>query len=311
MDALGKNGARNYMVTVFARPGADDDLCLLRPESWPGCSFFVYQRELCPVTARVHFQGYLELERQMTFTAIKRQFEGLETAHFEKRFGSQKQAIDYCSKERSRLEGPWFYGESKAQGERSDLIAVKRALDDGVSLSKISDDFYGPWIKYQRSFREYKRIHTKPRDFKSTVILIVGPSGVGKSRFATQLCAYLGTTYKCPDKHSGFWCDDYDGQTVFFMDEFDGDRMRPKAFNDLCDRYECVVPVHGGAGHQMVSKYIVIVSNYAPKYWWKKRSEGQLFQTTRRIDVVLKLMPRMKRVVVMENFQFVHKLVPY
>lgn len=188
---------------------------------------------------------------------------------------------------------------------------MKRALDDGVSLARISDDFYGPWIKYHRSFKEYRRVHTQPRNFKSTVILIVGPSGVGKSRFATDLCSYLGTVYKCPDKHSGFWCDDYDGQEVFFMDEFDGDRMRPKAFNDLCDRYECVVPTHGGAGHQMISKYIVIVSNYAPKYWWRKRSAAQLVQTTRRIDMVLKFIPRMRREVVFENGQFIHKLVSY
>jgi len=311
MDGVARNGVRNYMVTVFADEREPDGLCLLEPSHWPGCSFFVYQRELCPKTAREHFQGYLELERQMPFTAIQRQFEGLRTAHFEKRYGTQKQAIDYCSKEDTRIEGPWTYGEAKAQGERNDLISVKRALDEGMSLARVSDDFYGPWVKYHRSFKEYRRVHAKPRDFKSMVILIVGPSGVGKSRFATQLCSYLGTTYKNPDKHSGFWCDDYDGQDVFFMDEFDGDRMRPKAFNDLCDRYECVVPCHGSAGHQMVSRYIVIVSNYMPKYWWRKRSAAQLVQTTRRIDVVLKFIPRLRREVVFENGQFIHKLVAY
>jgi len=312
---------RNYMVTVFADANAEDGLCLLAPETWPGCSFFVYQREVCPTTGREHFQGYLELENAMTYTAMQDKFEGLEKAHFEKRRGKQEQAIAYCVKpddyrgihfpDDTRVEGPWWYGAVKHQGERGDLLSVKKALEQGSSLKRVAQDFFPIYVKFQRSFKEYKRVITKPRDFKSMVILIVGPSGVGKSRFATQLCSFLGSVYKCPDKHSGFWCDDYDGQDVFFMDEFDGDRMRPKAFNDLCDRYECVLPAHGNAGHQLIAKYIVIVSNYAPKFWWKNRKGDQLKQTTRRIDWTLKFIPRLKRVVVLENDQFIHKLVPY
>ena len=73
------------------------------------------------------------------------------------------------------------------------------------------------------------------------------------------------------------------------MDEFDGSRMKPTDFNELCDEHEYVLPVHGSAGHQMVSKYIFIGSNYLPKQWWKNRNPHQLRQTTRRIDAVFKV----------------------
>lgn len=176
---------------------------------------------------------------------------------------------------------------------------MKEAIDKGTALKRLHDEYFGTMIRYGRALKEYKRTITEPRAFKSVVILLVGPSGVGKSRFATQLCAYLGSTYKVPrPKGSGLYWDDYDGQAVTFLDEFDGNYMRPTDFNDLCDRYEYVVPVHGGAGHQFVSRYIVIASNYLPKYWWKKRSAVQLVQTTRRIDVLIPLLPQKPKSVI-------------
>lgn len=350
-------GARCYCVTVHSEEG--EPLRLLDASLWPHVTFLVYQRELGGRTAAEHFQAYIELDGAVRFTTLQETCPGLESAHFESRRGTQTHAIRYCVKpdvykgdfvpDDTRIEGPWWWGEPKHQGARADLLEIQRDIRSGTSLKRIADDHFPEWVRFGKSFKDYKRICAVPRDFKSTVIVLVGPPGRGKSRFAHLLCKYLSlegrcdeltfpelgyhpefnpvvrgvqlsterdyrySVYKVPDKHSGFWCDDYDSQTVFFMDEFDGDRMRPKAFNDLCDRYECVVPAHGGAGSQMVSPYIVICSNYAPKYWWKKRSEMQLLQTTRRIDGLIKLIPETgpQRVVVyeQETGQFIHKII--
>lgn len=127
-----------------------------------------------------------------------------------------------------------------------------------------------------------------PRNSKTVTICFYGPSGVGKSRFATEFARCLGPVYKVPQpKGSGLYWDDYDSQPVVFIDEMDGNYMTPTFFNTLCDRYECVVPVHGGAGHQMVASYIIICSNYHPKNWWKRRTPAQLQQTLRRIEVLV------------------------
>lgn len=350
-------GARCYMVTVFAPEG--EDLLLLDPSTWPKVTFFVYQREVCPKTSREHFQCYMELDCQARFTTLMDECPGLENEGFTTflpRRGTQTHAIAYCQKpdpykgydkfidDTSRIEGPWFYGEPKHQGQRADLLEIQRDLRSGVSNKRVADDHFPEWVRYGKAFKEYKRIITEPRDFKSVVILIVGPAGLGKSRFAKRLNAYLSiegrcdeltfpelkyhpdfnpvirgieitkeatSVYKVPEKHSGFWCDDYDSQKVFFIDEFGGHRMTPTFFNELCDRYECVVPAHGSAGHQMVSPYITICTNYAPKFWWKNRNANQLEQTMRRISIVIKLIPhRESRPTVVYNpllQQFIHQ----
>jgi len=347
-------GARAYMVTVFAQE--DEDLLLLVPSTWPRVTFFVYQREVCPRTSREHFQCYMELDSAVRFTTLQAECDGLETAHFESRKGTQTHAIAYCQKpdpykgydafidDTSRVEGPWFHGEPKHQGQRSDLMEIQRDLNAGVSLKRIADTNFPEWVRFGRAFKDYKRIIATPRNFKTIVILIVGPSGRGKSRFGHLLSRYLSMEGRCdelqfpelgyhpdfnpvirgvqitddsplpyvlPEKHSGFWADDYDSEPVFYIDEFGGHRCVPTFFNGLADRYPFVIPSHGAAGHQMVSKYLVICSNYAPKYWWRNRNADQLFQTTRRIDMLIKLIPtRVCRPTIVYdpvNQQFVHQ----
>jgi len=169
---------------------------------------------------------------------------------------------------------------------------VKKAIDDGNSINFIAEHHFTSYIRYGKSFKEYKRIKTEARDWKSVCFCIIGPSGVGKSRFATALCGFLGPVYKVPQpKGSGLYWDDYDGQPVVFIDEMDGSYMRPTFFNTLVDRYACVVPVHGGAGHQLIAKYIVICSNYHPRFWWKGRKPDQVKQTMRRIEVLVPMIP--------------------
>lgn len=284
--------ARNYVFTLFE----DDQIYpdgppLLTGSFWPSwLSFCVYQRELCPDTGRVHFQGYLECVGEKSFVQLH-ECDGLARASFQTRRGTQEQAIAYATKEDTRIEGPWEIGHRKEQGRRNDMLADKDRMDSGMSFKRLAEESFSNFIRYGRAYKEYKRVVTKPRDFKPLVILIVGPSGTGKSRFATLLAQYLGSCYKLPKKASGPWFDDYDNQDVLLMDEFDGDVMRPTVFNEINDRYECVVPAHGSAGHQLVSRVHIIVSNYHPKYWWRKRSKDQVKQTVRRIDYVIKMIP--------------------
>lgn len=294
----GSRRARNYCLTVWAVEG--EELALLDPSLWPNCSFFVYQREVCPTTHREHFQCYLELDKAMPYKKLLEEWPGLEKAWCKTRVGSQAQAIRYCIKpdywkgerieDDTRVEGPWFFGEPKHQGERTDLLEIREAVDKGVPLKRIHEEYFPQMLRYGRAVKEYKRITTKPRDFQPVVLLIVGPAGTGKSRFARALASTLGSVYSVPDKHTGFWCDDYDGEDVFLFDEMDGDRIRPKAFNALCDRYECVLPSHGSAGVQLVSRYIILISNYLPKFWWRRRTAEQLLQTTRRIHAIFRFL---------------------
>jgi len=301
--------ARNYCFRISfpATPHPDGSLTfknvprLLDPEQWPMCKYCIYSLELTfsedAATENFHFQGYLELNGVHRFTALQK-MPGLESAHFEPRRGSQADNIKYCSKDdETHLEGPWVWGEPARQGQRSDLLEIQIKLDNRVSLTTLADDHFGSFIRYGKAFKEYKRQRTTPRNFKSKTFLFVGPPGKGKSTLMKLIASQLGTSYKVPQKKgSGLYFDDYDGQDVLILDEMNGNKMCPEDFNSLVDEHEHVLTIHGGAGHQMVSKYIFIGSNYAPQFWWKKRSASQLYQTTRRIDVVFKVglkdMPR-------------------
>ncbi len=289
---------RNICYTVNREEEAPLRLLDEQHHTWQHVKYNIYQREM---GTNEHFQGYMELSQSKTYEAMHK-MEGLETAHFEARRGKAAQAAHYCRKpvqgcecnqcieerrEPTYIEGPWEFGEISHQGQRSELLEIQRELDSNTSLKRISQDHFGEYVKFNKAFVSYKRLNSKKRDFKPLVILICGNSGTGKSRFATQLGHYLGSFYKVPDKHTGFWCDDYDGEDVFFIDEMNGNKCTPEFFNGLIDRYEFVVPAHGSAGHQLTSKIIIIASNYAPKFWWKRRGADQLYQTMRRIDWVM------------------------
>lgn len=139
-------------------------------------------------------------------------------------------------------------------------------------------------------FKEYRRITSPERRWKTIVWLIIGPSGRGKSNFADSMARALGTTMRVPPKKgSGMYYDDYDGQECIIIEEMNGDKMTPEFFNELCDRYPLTIPSHGAAGHQMLAKHLFITTNYHPKFWWKKRNPDQLYQTMRRIDIVWKM----------------------
>jgi len=298
-------GARNYVFTInFAerKPPGEQLLFehvprLLDPEQWPMCKYCIYSLELGE-NGTHHFQGYLELNGVHRYTALHK-MPGLERARFDVRRGSQADAIKYCSKtlDPSYLEGPFEWGVPARQGQRSDLLEIQIKLDNGQNLKRLAADHFGSFIRYGKSFKEYKRQRTVPRNFKTRCFLFVGPPGKGKSTLMKLIAARLGTVYKVPQKKgSGLYFDDYDGEDVMILDEMNGNKMSPEDFNSLVDEHEHILTVHGGAGHQMVSKYMFIGSNYAPQFWWKKRNASQVYQTTRRIDVVFKVglkdMPR-------------------
>lgn len=266
-------------------------------------TFMTYSEERGDREGTQHFQGYLEFSRKVSLEHCKT-LPKLKRAHFEVRNGSQDQAIAYCNKPAhpdrytaveiaTHVAGPYNFGTPKRQGGRTDLAAVRADLDAGSSLQQISQSHFSAFIRYERGFRSYVRLNSKPRDFESVVFLFVGPSGNGKSTLASLLAkAVCGDSiYRVPPpKGSGLYYDGYDGQQCLFFDEFGGHYMRPELFNQLCQPFPFTLPVHGGAGMECVSRYIFICSNYHPAYWWKNRTHDQVRQTCRRIHAWIYLL---------------------
>lgn len=150
----------------------------------------------------LHWQMYLELHKPQRLSFMRSLLPG---AHWEIRMGSQSDAIAYCSKQETRIDGPFETGvPSKGQGSRSDLSDIKRDLDNNAPEEQIADKYFSQWVRYHKSFEEYRLLKHPPLDkpeyelldfnteqlgclslpTEDRVFFLYGPSGTGKTSFA-------------------------------------------------------------------------------------------------------------------------------
>lgn len=107
--------ARFYCFTVNnPQDGSDnaDDGDFEKIDRYLGsehCRYGIYQLEEGE-GGTPHMQGYFELFKATTISAIKRHC-GIGRMHLEVRRGSRDQARDYCRKEDSRIREPLEFGE--------------------------------------------------------------------------------------------------------------------------------------------------------------------------------------------------------
>jgi len=234
----------------------------LLPEEFPSwISFATWQLEVGEEDGNAHYQGYLECMGVKSMVQLH-QVAGFERAHFEVRRGSQQQAIAYANKADTRIDGPWSHGEPKEQGKRSDLIDIKRQVDEGVSLVQIWEANFGSMVRYHRSVKEYKRIRVAKRSWLTSFTIVVGPSGIGKSYSTRQRypLAYW--------KPHGKWFDDYDGEEVVVFDEFRGEYPYRELLR-LLDSTPLLVESKG-SHVQFVAKHVVFTSNFHPRDWYRR-----------------------------------------
>lgn len=256
---------------------------VLDPSLWPDVHYAVWQLEMCPETSRLHLQGYIEFVGQKTYSWVHEELEGLETAHLEPRRGSQRDAIAYAKKEQTRLDGPWEWGSPREQGARNDLADIRDKLERRDPEGDIAADHFGSWVRYHRSFREYKRVRRleSVRDWPMELIFLIGPSGTGKSSKARRDFpdAYWGP--------KGKWWDGYCGQDTVVVDEMYGHRMSFTELLQLCDRYPYQVETKGGVT-QFLARRIVFTSNQHPQDWYDAEKTHQVSWSEnplkRRID---------------------------
>lgn len=129
------------------------------------------------------------------------------------------QARDYCKKDDTRVEGPWEYGDEPRQGKRSDLSAVKRALDEGASDLTIATEHFSDWVRYRKSFAEYRQLRVAKRRHQTRCTVLWGVPGAGKSTRAEQEAG--PDAYWLTNSGGGVqWWHEYEGQKHVVIDEF-------------------------------------------------------------------------------------------
>lgn len=298
-EATMVNGAKHYMFTINnpdAVEGGGVRVGTLLPAEWPAddVQFVVWQLEVGEEGGTLHYQGYLQLTRRRTIVQLKR-WAGLEGANFQVA-RSPVDAKDYCEKEETRVDGPWYYPSAEAfvdpketqkRSVRTDLIAVKKRFMDGDRLEDIvrDDDGFVTFVKFPRGLQTARRLLVPPRTEVTVGLVLWGSSGSGKSTTARALAACLGKrVYHVPqEKGSGIYFDGYEAGDVVIIDEMDGTRFTPKFLNQLLDEAPFSVPVHGDSV-VFNSKYIIFTSNKHPSQWWPRFRVGR--STSRRMAIL-------------------------
>jgi len=100
----------------------------------PGLRFAVAQVESAPETGTLHLQVYAEFKRSLRLTEVYKRIPG----HWEYIRGTRTDAMKYCSKTDTRVDGPWRWGQW-----RTDTVS-EHIRPKAIALSYIADG-RTPW----------------------------------------------------------------------------------------------------------------------------------------------------------------------
>jgi hypothetical protein len=220
-----------------------------------------------------HYQGAVSFREPLRFAAAKTKLGG-DRVHLEASKGTWAQNVEYCTK--TGEENVVFKKDVTAQGTRTDLIAFKDAIKEGMPFADLLDAHPVAMIKHLRAYdaiRQRLDRLASPAWRDVRVEIHWGDTGTGKTRMASEAGAFLWS----PPREGTPWWDGYNGDEVICIDEFYG-QMPMSWMLKMCDGYRHQVPVKGAfAAAQWTTVYIT--SNSDPMTWWEK---AKLPSETRR-----------------------------
>jgi len=157
------------------------------------------------------------------------------------------------------------------------------AIRAGEGNLAIADAHFGTWVRNRQSLAAYRLLITPQRDWMPEVIVLWGPTGTGKSRWARENMpdAFWLTRH---NNGNQYW-DGYEGHADVVIDEFYGWLPRG-VMQSLCDRYPMQLRTLGGSVACLVRR-ICIISNQHFSLWWPRMGLGPLirrFTDVRYID---------------------------
>jgi len=293
----GNTGTSSYWCFTLNNPTLSDIISFSGDdEKWSSHLIYIFAALEQGESGTQHYQGYLELNRHKDLAWIKR---CLPRAHLEKRKGTSKQALEYCMKDLTmdvqatiatstsdnlldvilmqddsenlpsyiiwHTEGTssaCILAEVTKPKTRKEVLAeMKKMIEDGKCDRDLADHDFSVYVACYRGLDRYRLITSKPRNHPTEVIVIQGPTGTGKSKWAME---------HYPDaywKQQSIWWDGYANHETVVIDEFYG-WLPFSLMLRLCDRYPAMVESKGGQIN-FTAKRIIFTSNAVPALWWK------------------------------------------
>lgn len=285
---------RAFCVTVNNWTEEDYSLALLAPYT-----YIIIGRERGDENNVPHLQIYLEVKNPISIKTLSSKY--FPRAHIEPRFGTQKQARAYCTKEHYHE-----YGVLSQQGKRTDLLLAKQLLEDGISIRTALESemitSLATLTAYEKLSKYYVVHRTRPR-----VFWIYGPGGSGKTDKAYSLAG--PDVFKLDLLKEG-WVDGYDRHKSIIIDDLDINPDDKKLFGtllSLLDKNPLKMNVKGSSA-SIAAETIIITCQKAPWHIWYSTEDMSLVhshspsreqierdvdlrQIMRRITEVIRLMP--------------------
>lgn len=244
------------------------------------CKYLIYQIERGS-EGTVHLQGTIHFDNPRAFAPMKKAFP---TAHIEV-VKDLAACFRYCSKEDTRVRGPYEKGIKPQPGKRNDLVEVHQNINNGVSVLSIRQEDPMLYHQYGRTLNQLET-DAKNKNIRTEMTLgiwIFGSTGKGKSHKARELCKNK-TVYTHTTKDKGWW-DRYDQQDMVIIDDFRGE-IDYNEILKLCDKWEHYVIRRGKDPVSFTSETIIITSSLPPHQVYKNRVlEDSLDQLKRRFVV--------------------------
>lgn len=230
------------------------------------CDWVLGQLECCPETKKLHIQGMAYCKE-----TIRWGFMG--TTHKEK-CNDPLKSIEYCSKEESRVQGPWEFGNrptfnikgQKEEARRKLLAEKNKLLLEKTPIQLIEEGIIPlsslPGIVKAKNM--YGMINPGEPKQKQLNLWIHGEPGCGKTWFAKNV--FKQSLY---EKAQNKWFDGFQGEDYVLIDDFDKQGTGLGHYLKIwADRYFGFKSETKGGTIQPNFKRLIITSNYTPEQLW-------------------------------------------
>lgn len=267
--------ARRWCITDNTVTEATD------PEKWSdhfdeNVKYAVWQLEKAE-TGKLHIQAYLKFHKPIRISGIQKILPGV---HCEMAKGNDEQCIKYCSKEESKVKGPFFHGECDSQGKRRDLDELADLIHAGKTTDEIAEEQTASYIRYHRGIQAaHQAIQRKKAKTWRDVEVIVywGKPGTGKTR---RCWSEEPNLYAPGLSNTGLWWDGYMGESAILLDDFYGQYKMADMLRIL-DGYPLPIPVRGTQTNALWTK-VFITSNVHPDEWYTKSDIPEIVRSAFR-----------------------------
>lgn len=272
---------RNWMCTLWL-----DDLSLydiregLRDLA---AKYAIWQLECGEETARPHWQLYMELGRGVRLSTVRRYLPG---GHYTCRRKSAEACRAYCSKEDTRIDGPWEHGtfSPSKPGRRTDVERLHEAVLGGEEYASLWRS-QPSMLKYYRGVTEMRKALEQPRtNAMPSVFVLWGGTGTGKSARVEWIAPMAYRVPKPAKSSMPLWFDRYKGEEDVVFDDYYGG-VTFSTLLVLLDRYPTTVDCRGGS-YTWRAKRIFFTSNVEPQRWYPAVEPERLAALTRRFTAV-------------------------